>query len=88
MSMPGGLPSTWDAYAVIQFLRLKGFADYADMFSEEAIDGEALLDLTDEELKADLGVAKLGVRKSLLRHISALKPPDGLGTGSVATAPP
>ncbi len=53
---------------VRNWLNEHGFEKFADLFEENEIDGEVLLELTNEDLK-DLGLA-LGPRKKLLRAIS------------------
>ena len=54
---------------VRSWLNAHGFEKYADLFEENEIDGEVLLELTNEDLK-DLGLP-LGTRKKLLRAISS-----------------
>jgi class 3 adenylate cyclase/predicted ATPase len=54
---------------VRSWLSEHGFKQHADLFEENEIDGEVLLELTNEDLK-DLGLA-LGTRKKLLRAISS-----------------
>ena len=53
------------------WLEANGFARFADTFEENEIDGEALLELTEEHLK-DFGVA-LGPRLKLLKAIQSLR---------------
>ena len=48
---------------VREWLQANGFARFVDTFEEHEIDGEALLELTEEHLK-DLGIA-LGPRLKL-----------------------
>jgi hypothetical protein len=75
--------------------KANGFARFADTFEENEIDGEALLQLTEEHLK-DFGIA-LGPRLKLLKAIQSLrreadeKPPVPGPTakpGSVGTRAP
>jgi class 3 adenylate cyclase len=53
------------------WLKANGFARFADTFEENEIDGEALLELTEEHLK-DFGIA-LGPRLKLLKAIQCLR---------------
>src|SRR5204862_3253417 len=49
-----------------------GLSEYADRFAEHRIDFSILRDLTDEDLKEELGVVLLGDRRRLLRAIAQL----------------
>jgi class 3 adenylate cyclase/predicted ATPase len=53
------------------WLEANGFARFGDTFEENEIDGEALLELTEEHLK-DFGIA-LGPRLKLLKAIESLR---------------
>ena len=53
------------------WLEVNGFTQFADTFEENEIDGEALLELTEEHLK-DFGIA-LGPRLKLLKAIQSLR---------------
>jgi class 3 adenylate cyclase/predicted ATPase len=53
------------------WLEANGFTPFADTFEENEIDGEALLELTEEHLK-DFGIA-LGPRLKLLKAIDSLR---------------
>ena len=53
------------------WLEANGFTRFADTFEENEIDGEALLELTEEHLK-DFGIA-LGPRLKLLKAIQSLR---------------
>lgn len=57
---------------VSQWLEDLELGGYTDAFVANGIDGDLLLELTNEDLK-DLGVARLAERKRLLRAIDALK---------------
>jgi hypothetical protein len=46
---------------------------YCDVFKNEAIDGLALLNLTNDNLKNDMGILKLGHRLRILEEIKNLK---------------
>lgn len=62
---------------VVSWLRSLGFEQYIGSFQDNAIDGDVLRDLTDEDLR-NLGVSALGHRKKLLDAIRKLKAPgDG-----------
>ena len=72
---PSGPMNTekWTSSEVIQWLEtLPDLKQYATSFAENEIDGEALLELTDQELKSDLGIAPLGHRKQFFRLIKKL----------------
>ena len=56
---------------VAHWLRANGFDRLVDIFSENEIDGQVLVDLTNDDLK-ELGIA-LGTRKKLLRAIKHLQ---------------
>ena len=73
------------------WLEASGFGRFADTFEKSEIDGEALLELTDEHLK-DFGIA-LGPRLKLLKAIQSLRreagetvPEQEARRGSLATA--
>ena len=53
-----------------KWLRAQGFGQYAEVFADNAIDAEALVELTDEHLK-ELGLP-LGHRVKLLKAIREL----------------
>jgi class 3 adenylate cyclase len=53
------------------WLEANGFARFSDIFEENEIDGEALLELTEQHLK-DFGIA-LGPRLKLLKAIQSLR---------------
>ncbi len=57
------------------WLEASGFGRFADAFEENEIDGETLLELTDEHLK-DFGIA-LGPRLKLLKAIQSLRTEAG-----------
>ena len=58
--------------SVREWLASLGLAEYADRFAEHRIDFEILRDLTDKELKEEIGVVRLGDRRRLLRAIAEL----------------
>jgi class 3 adenylate cyclase/predicted ATPase len=61
--------------SVEEWLASLGLSEYADRFAEHRIDFSILPDLTDEDLKEQLGVVLLGDRRRLLRAIAQLAGP-------------
>ena len=76
---------------VAEWLRGLGLESHVEAFAENAIDAEALVLLSDEDLK-ELGVAALGHRRKLLAAIAELAVrPAGEAEGptpALAVAPP
>ena len=69
------------------WLEVNGFTRFTDTFEENEIDGEALLELTEEHLK-NFGIA-LGPRLKLLKAIQALRrEADGKLRAGVGMAKP
>ena len=66
--------------SVGEWLASLGLPEYADRFAEHRIDFSTLRDLTDEDLREELGVVLLGDRRRLLRAIGEL-------AGAAAAAP-
>jgi class 3 adenylate cyclase/tetratricopeptide (TPR) repeat protein len=58
--------------SVRDWLASLGLSEYADRFVEHRIDFSILQDLTDKDLKEELGVVRLGDRRRLLRAIAKL----------------
>ncbi len=58
--------------SVREWLASLGLPEYADRFAEHRIDFSTLRNLTDEDLKGELGVVPLGDRRRLLRAIGEL----------------
>ena len=58
--------------SVKEWLASLGLSEYADRFAEHRIDFSILRDLTDQDLKEELGVVSLGDRRRLLRAIAQL----------------
>ena len=56
--------------SVREWLASLGLAEYANRFAEHRIDFSILGDLTDRDLKDDLGIVVLGDRRRLLRAIA------------------
>ena len=70
--------------SVKEWLASLGLSEYADRFAERRIDFSILRDLTDEDLKEELGVVLLGDRRRLLRAIAQLA---GVGSATPQLAP-
>jgi class 3 adenylate cyclase len=66
--------------SVGEWLASLGLSEYADRFAEHRIDFSILRDLTDKDLKEELGIAPLGDRRRLLRAIAKL-------VGAASTTP-
>ncbi|CAG5113931.1 Oidioi.mRNA.OKI2018_I69.chr2.g8021.t1.cds [Oikopleura dioica] len=66
--------SCWTTKEVVTWLEANNFEQYSSEFQENDISGENLLDLTKEEL-TEMGVTKIGHRKTLLNLIQRLKEP-------------
>ena len=58
--------------SVKEWLASLGLSEYADRFAEHRIDFSILRDITDRDLKEELGVVSLGDRRRLLRAIAHL----------------
>ena len=67
------------------WLQAQGFGQYADLFASNAIDREALVELTDDHLK-ELGLP-LGHRVKLLKAIRELREPEDLQAADRVTTP-
>jgi len=66
--------------SIEDWLSSLGLSEYADRFAEQRIDFSILPDLTEQDLKEELGVVHLGDRRRLLRAIAQL--------GAASAAPP
>src|SRR5262245_61105070 len=66
--------------SVREWLASLGLSEYADRFAEHRIDFSILQDLTDKDLKEELGIVLLGDRRRLLRAIAEL-------AGAASTTP-
>ena len=66
--------------SVREWLASLGMSEYADRFAEHRIDFSILQDLTDKDLKEELGIVLLGDRRRLLRAIAEL-------AGAASTTP-
>lgn len=63
--------SEWSCAMVEEWLEGLGLGQLSDRFGDEAVDGEVLLELQDQDLLM-LGVSRLGDRKKLMKHIRLL----------------
>lgn len=63
----------WSVQKVADWLGICGLAEYSETFITEQIDGQSLLELTNDHLKNDLHIPKLGHRLTILRAINELK---------------
>src|SRR5262249_60712379 len=61
--------------SVSEWLASLGLSEYAERFAEHRIDFSTLRDLTEQDLKEELGVVRLGDRRKLLRAIAKLGGP-------------
>ncbi len=57
------------------WLRSLGLDEYAGAFTENDIDGDTLIELTDDDLK-EIGIASVGQRRKLLSAIARLTETD------------
>ncbi|CAE8626979.1 unnamed protein product [Polarella glacialis] len=71
---------TWNFHQVASWLDEKGWEEYSSNFTEQEIDGDALLGLTMAELEKNLGVKKLGPRKNIYKAIQTLVSQAGHGS--------
>eukprot|EP00755_Sulcionema_specki_P022619 Sspe_Gene.76960::Locus_48063_Transcript_4_4_Confidence_0.571_Length_1250::g.76960::m.76960 len=87
----------WTVTDVASWLATLGgaAAAYQDVFRDQLIDGSTLLTLSEDDLKRDLGIAELGVRRTILRNITSLVGRRGWGSphgrssaASTASPPP
>ena len=62
----------WSIEEVGDWIEEIGFGVVKNIFIENFISGSELVELTNEELKEDLGVRALGARKAILRNIQQL----------------
>lgn len=66
--------TTYSVEDVGEWLSAEGFGDARRAFAKEQVDGVALMDLNEDELKVDLGVSKLGPRRRFARRLCAAVP--------------
>ncbi|KAM4566317.1 NAD(+) hydrolase SARM1 [Odontesthes bonariensis] len=63
----------WKTCEVQTWLQQIGFSAYCDRFQELQVDGDLLLNITDQDLSSDLGMAAGLTRKRFLRDLRVLK---------------
>lgn len=63
----------WKTCEVQTWLQQIGFSGYCDRFQELQVDGDLLLNITDQELSNDLGMTASLTRKRFLRDLYVLK---------------
>ncbi|XP_060902439.1 NAD(+) hydrolase SARM1 [Labrus mixtus] len=63
----------WKSCEVQTWLQQVGFSAYCDRFQELQVDGDLLLNVTDQDLSADLGMTAGLTRKRFLRDLRVLK---------------
>ncbi|XP_012680673.2 NAD(+) hydrolase SARM1 [Clupea harengus] len=63
----------WKSGEVQRWLQQIGFSSYSERFQELQVDGDLLLNITDEDLRNDLGMSSGLTRKRFLRDLRVLK---------------
>ncbi|XP_029964847.1 NAD(+) hydrolase SARM1 [Salarias fasciatus] len=63
----------WKTCEVRMWLQQIGFSAYCDRFQELQVDGDILLNITDQDLSTDLGMSAGLTRKRFLRDLRVLK---------------
>ncbi|KAM9732592.1 NAD(+) hydrolase SARM1 [Menidia menidia] len=63
----------WKTCEVQMWLQQVGFSAYCDRFQELQVDGDLLLNITDQDLNSDLGMVAGLTRKRFLRDLRVLK---------------
>jgi hypothetical protein len=77
--LPSPPVSSWSVSEVVSFLSTLHLPDdHSPALLREQIDGVALLELTSEEWRDELGVTKLGQRKKLEKAVRELREREGL----------
>jgi len=72
-------PSEWNVEEVVDWLRAKGFDDtVCDMFTEQEITGDVLLELDVGVLKSEIGIVAYGKRIRIANAISELRSPPSV----------
>jgi hypothetical protein len=74
----------WTVDDVCTWLQAEGLTQWEEKFQEHEVDGACLLELTAADLESDIGVTKMGPRKSILRCIQKLLPTDRAEEGKLA----
>lgn len=63
----------WSSEDVKEWVKQIGFATYCENFTESKVDGDLLLQLTEEMLCDDIGLRNAILRKRFMRELSELK---------------
>lgn len=63
----------WTVEDVVSWVRKTGFSDYAAAFNEVGVDGDLLLQLSDSEIRDDIGITNGILRKRFMRELKNLK---------------
>jgi len=63
----------WTVEDVVSWVSRSGFQDYAPAFQELRVDGDMLLQLTETEIKDDIGLLNGILRKRFIRELKELK---------------
>ena len=63
----------WSAEDVKEWVKQIGFTEYCDSFIESKVDGDLLLQLTEEMLRDDIGLKNAIWRKKFMRELCLLK---------------
>lgn len=63
----------WSVDDVVAWVNRAGFQEYAPAFLECGVDGDMLLQLTDDEVKDDIGISNGILRKRFIRELKDLK---------------
>lgn len=83
------VPSQWTTEQVAEWVGSLGLSAAAQSFAEHEIEGQVLLELTNVEIKEELGVTKFGHLKKLskaLEELRTLEKRAALAELSAATA--
>lgn len=63
----------WSVEDVIEWVKQIGFGFYADIFEQSQVDGDLLLQITDQNLKEDIGLINGIMRHRFIRELRKLK---------------
>ena len=63
----------WSVEDVSRWVRQAGFQDFCDSFTDLRVDGDMLLQLTEQEIKDDIGLTNGILRKRFMRDLKELK---------------
>merc|ERR1719244_902154 len=63
----------WSVEDVVAWVNRAGFQEYASAFQDCGVDGDMLLQLTDQEIKDDIGISNGILRKRFIRELKDLK---------------